>query len=64
MPSIYLLQAVFSADPDQSSSDVVVHMQDYNELVLRLVTFPNIILAWCEYLVRVYFSSKPSRRPE
>ena len=32
-----------------SFSDVHVHLQDYNELVLRLVTIPNIILVWCKY---------------
>ena len=28
-----------------------MHLQDYNEMVLRLVTLPNVILAWCEYSV-------------
>ncbi|TFK83170.1 hypothetical protein K466DRAFT_272294 [Polyporus arcularius HHB13444] len=46
IPSIYLLHSIFSADPGQSAGDVIVHLQDYNELVLRLVTLPNVILAW------------------
>ncbi|KAI0707580.1 hypothetical protein C8T65DRAFT_650930 [Cerioporus squamosus] len=46
IPSTYLLQSVFSADPQESADEVVVHLQDYNELVLRLVTLPNVILSW------------------
>ncbi|RPD55528.1 hypothetical protein L226DRAFT_537017 [Lentinus tigrinus ALCF2SS1-7] len=46
IPSMYLLHSVFAADPAQSARDVVVHLQDYNGLVLRLVTLPNVILAW------------------
>jgi protein-histidine N-methyltransferase len=26
-----------------------IHLQDYNRSVLELVTFPNILLAWCSY---------------
>ncbi|KAI9061641.1 hypothetical protein FKP32DRAFT_1594434 [Trametes sanguinea] len=45
IPSLYLLQALFSAEPDPNSN-VHVHLQDYNDLVIRLVTLPNVILAW------------------
>ncbi|OSD02655.1 hypothetical protein PYCCODRAFT_1435308 [Trametes coccinea BRFM310] len=45
IPSLYLLQALFSSEPDPNSN-VHVHLQDYNDLVLRLVTLPNVILAW------------------
>jgi hypothetical protein len=24
-----------------------IHLQDYNRSVLELVTFPNVLLAWC-----------------
>ncbi len=27
--------------------ETVIHMQDYNRAVLELVTFPNVLLAWC-----------------
>ena len=50
MPSLYALHTLFSARlPTDAEGDVHVHLQDYNDLVLRLVTLPNIILAWCEY---------------
>ncbi|KAI0371372.1 hypothetical protein BV20DRAFT_993664 [Pilatotrama ljubarskyi] len=45
VPSLYLLQAIFSKEPS-ANSDIHIHLQDYNELVLRLVTLPNVILAW------------------
>ena len=48
IPSLYLIYSIFSTKPNVDS-DVHVHLQDYNELVLRLVTIPNIILAWCKY---------------
>ncbi|KAI0824883.1 hypothetical protein BC628DRAFT_1410654 [Trametes gibbosa] len=47
IPSLYLLHSVFSGEPSPQN-DVHIHLQDYNELVLRLVTLPNIILAWCK----------------
>ncbi|KAI8995430.1 hypothetical protein BD414DRAFT_456206 [Trametes punicea] len=45
IPSLYLLQRIFAAEPSQDAK-VHVHLQDYNDLVLRLVTLPNVILAW------------------
>ncbi|PIL35683.1 hypothetical protein GSI_02413 [Ganoderma sinense ZZ0214-1] len=44
-PSLYLIHSIFSAEPS-TDARVQVHLQDYNELVLRLVTLPNIILSW------------------
>lgn len=32
-------------------------LQDYNELVLRLVTFPNVLLNWCECRIQSTVSS-------
>jgi hypothetical protein len=26
-----------------------IHLQDYNCVVLELVTFPNVLLAWCTF---------------
>lgn len=26
-----------------------IHLQDYNRAVLELVTFPNVLLAWCTF---------------
>jgi hypothetical protein len=42
-----------SADNDAGSSsapsvqETHIHLQDYNRSVLELVTFPNVLLAWC-----------------
>ncbi|KAI1797230.1 hypothetical protein LXA43DRAFT_877910, partial [Ganoderma leucocontextum] len=45
VPSLYLIHSIFSAE-SSANAGVHVHLQDYNELVFRLVTIPNIILAW------------------
>ncbi|KAI0765199.1 hypothetical protein C8Q74DRAFT_1036021 [Fomes fomentarius] len=45
VPSLYLLHTLFSIEPP-AEGDVHVHLQDYNALVLQLVTLPNIILTW------------------
>ncbi|OBZ77661.1 Histidine protein methyltransferase 1 [Grifola frondosa] len=45
IPSLYLLNKIFS-DTERLDPDVYIHLQDYNDLVLRLVTLPNLILAW------------------
>ncbi|KAI0747127.1 hypothetical protein C8Q80DRAFT_822566 [Daedaleopsis nitida] len=45
VPSLYILHSLFSEEP-ATAGDVDIHLQDYNGLVLRLVTLPNIILAW------------------
>lgn len=52
MPSLYLLHALFSVEPT-AEGDIHVHLQDYNALVLQLVTLPNIILTWCEYYLSI-----------
>ncbi|KAH9930475.1 uncharacterized protein BXZ73DRAFT_90292 [Epithele typhae] len=50
-PSLYLLHSIFSSGPPQGDGiEVTVHLQDYNEMVLRLVTLPNIVLAWSDLL--------------
>lgn len=50
VPSLFLLHQLFTSElPEQmgsQASEVHVHLQDYNALVLRLVTLPNILLAW------------------
>ncbi|KZT68401.1 hypothetical protein DAEQUDRAFT_812190 [Daedalea quercina L-15889] len=47
VPSLYVLHQVLSVPPPASSTEeIVIVLQDYNELVLRLVTLPNVILAW------------------
>ena len=41
-----------SGDNDAGTSASVqethIHLQDYNRSVLELVTFPNVLLAWCQ----------------
>ncbi|PCH44719.1 hypothetical protein WOLCODRAFT_139183, partial [Wolfiporia cocos MD-104 SS10] len=49
VPSLYILNRLFSSEPSQDSeepSDMHIHLQDYNPLVLRLVTMANVLLAW------------------
>ena len=43
LPSAYLLQTLLSTSTDAVTS---MHLCDYNLQVLRLVTLPNLILAW------------------
>jgi hypothetical protein len=33
--------------PSASVRETHIHLQDYNRSVLELVTFPNVLLAWC-----------------
>ncbi|EJD05617.1 uncharacterized protein FOMMEDRAFT_118786 [Fomitiporia mediterranea MF3/22] len=50
VPNLYLLHTLFSnpqrasSDADKLSTEIV--LQDFNDLVLRLVTFPNVLLQW------------------
>lgn len=44
VPSLYVLQQLFSASPSEEKTEV--HLQDYNQSVISLVTLPNIIFAW------------------
>ncbi|KAJ4468837.1 hypothetical protein J3R30DRAFT_3714343 [Lentinula aciculospora] len=47
VPSLYLLQRIFSSPPIESTSEkTVIHFQDYNPSALELVTFPNMLLTW------------------
>ncbi|THH07555.1 hypothetical protein EW145_g3303 [Phellinidium pouzarii] len=50
IPSIYLLETFFAqASPKDTTADIPITeivFQDYNDLVLKLVTFPNVLLAW------------------
>lgn len=45
VPSLYLLHRLFSTqDPIKEMTEV--HLQDYNNSVLELVSLPNILLTW------------------
>lgn len=46
MPSLFLLAGMFSTPPQANPTHF--HLQDYNESVLELITFPNILIAWCK----------------
>ncbi|KAH9849045.1 hypothetical protein C2E23DRAFT_738159 [Lenzites betulinus] len=63
VPSLYLLHCVFSGEPS-TDNDIHIHMQDYNELVLRLVTLPNVVLAWYMSPASQAFRSSTSTEPE
>ncbi|KAG7086585.1 hypothetical protein E1B28_002531 [Marasmius oreades] len=45
IPSIHILNELFSSPVH--SKETEIHLQDYNASALELVTFPNILLAWC-----------------
>ncbi|KAK7684947.1 hypothetical protein QCA50_011782 [Cerrena zonata] len=60
VPTLYLIQRIFSA-PLQAEKKTVIHLQDYNDLVFRLVTLPNIILAW--YMSPASLSFRESYQP-
>jgi len=44
VPSLYILQRLFG-EPE-GGDPTEIHLQDYNESVLELMTFPNVFLAW------------------
>ncbi|KAF8962313.1 hypothetical protein BDZ97DRAFT_1662958 [Flammula alnicola] len=52
IPSIYILREIFdSSAPNHDPSGNLppkteIHLQDYNDSVLQLVTLPNILLTW------------------
>ncbi|KAL5476679.1 hypothetical protein ACEPAI_2865 [Sanghuangporus weigelae] len=52
IPSLYLLHVLFShpqntnSKSDTNAGWTEIVLQDYNGLVLRLVTFPNVLLTW------------------
>ena len=49
IPSLYALYQIFSAPFSQDEREETTFvLQDYNLLVLQLVTLPNAILAWCK----------------
>ncbi|WVW79889.1 hypothetical protein I302_101859 [Kwoniella bestiolae CBS 10118] len=50
LPTLYLLRSLLSTSSSASSAKTTLHMQDYNSLVLSLVTLPNLILATLPYL--------------
>ncbi|EIW66165.1 hypothetical protein TREMEDRAFT_35357, partial [Tremella mesenterica DSM 1558] len=58
LPSAYILRNLLSNPSSSSSSSTsailitTIHLQDYNHLVLSLVTLPNLILATIPYLPR------------
>ncbi|WFD41954.1 protein-histidine N-methyltransferase [Malassezia psittaci] len=51
VPTCYLLRKLLTAD---SSGPTVIDLCDYNEQVLALVVYPNLLLAW-------YFSTGPGK---
>ncbi|KAF5368666.1 hypothetical protein D9757_010230 [Collybiopsis confluens] len=46
IPSLYLLQRIFSSPPSAPHIKTAIHLQDYNPAALELVTFSNVLLAW------------------
>ncbi|WVQ70662.1 hypothetical protein IAR50_000184 [Cryptococcus sp. DSM 104548] len=50
LPTAFLLRSLLSLPPSDTPKHTVFHLQDYNSLVLSLVTLPNLILAALPYL--------------
>ncbi|GJJ12656.1 hypothetical protein Clacol_006900 [Clathrus columnatus] len=46
IPSLYCLKYLFSKPPSAQTSRTIIHLQDYNAVVLKLMTLPNVILSW------------------
>ncbi|TFK25243.1 hypothetical protein FA15DRAFT_703941 [Coprinopsis marcescibilis] len=46
MPSLYILQQLLFGSQNTNSEPTEIHLQDYNESVLSLMTLPNLILTW------------------
>ncbi|RDB18695.1 Histidine protein methyltransferase 1 [Hypsizygus marmoreus] len=48
VPSLYILCRLFSVPSSTAArtSETQLHFQDYNDSVLELVTFPNVLLTW------------------
>ncbi|CAA7268519.1 unnamed protein product [Cyclocybe aegerita] len=47
VPSLYILYELLSAVSTSSASKKTeIHLQDYNQSVLQLVTLPNLLLTW------------------
>jgi hypothetical protein len=50
VPTLLLLNRLFASSfvsGEQPPETTEIHLQDYNRAVLELVTFPNVLLAWC-----------------
>ncbi|KAH6914461.1 hypothetical protein BKA70DRAFT_667593 [Coprinopsis sp. MPI-PUGE-AT-0042] len=47
VPSLYVLQRLFSDPGDSVKRSTEIHLQDYNDSVLELITLPNVLLTWC-----------------
>jgi protein-histidine N-methyltransferase len=58
VPTLLLLDRLFASLASESGTgsagvsetlETEIHLQDYNRAVLELVTFPNVLLAWCTF---------------
>jgi protein-histidine N-methyltransferase len=56
VPTLLLLDRLFASLASKSglagvseTPETEIHLQDYNRAVLELVTFPNVLLAWCSF---------------
>lgn len=50
LPTAFLLRSLLSLPTSSAPSKTILHLQDYNQLVLSLVSLPNLILAALPYL--------------
>jgi protein-histidine N-methyltransferase len=61
VPTLLLLDRLFAflaseiGGTPREPPETEIHLQDYNRAVLELVTFPNVLLAWCTF--RLFDSS-------
>jgi protein-histidine N-methyltransferase len=59
VPTLLLLDRLFASLAPESAQagsagdeeylETEIHLQDYNHTVLELITFPNVLLAWCAF---------------
>uniref|UniRef100_D8QB31 protein-histidine N-methyltransferase n=1 Tax=Schizophyllum commune (strain H4-8 / FGSC 9210) TaxID=578458 RepID=D8QB31_SCHCM len=52
IPSLYLLHEIFQDERRPSEAPhTKITLQDYNASVLELITLPNLLIAWCKFIV-------------
>ncbi|KAF7761495.1 hypothetical protein Agabi119p4_9487 [Agaricus bisporus var. burnettii] len=64
IPSLYILHQLFSSSNTSSLPETTVYLQDYNDSVLELVTFPNVLLTWYLSPASLSYRTSQSSSPD
>ncbi|KAF8621704.1 hypothetical protein AX15_007565 [Amanita polypyramis BW_CC] len=66
VPSMYLLYKILSFPVGRDyPAETHIHLQDYNPLVLELVTLPNLFITWClSDASAPFFATTDSEQPD